>query len=160
MNNLIYCTRCKPGKPFMSGRALMTHMDEKHPPLEKDEQRMVVDVYKKAGCEVYDLSQGFRPEKCPHCHKPLSKGRRGRHGTTRQTPGLSDLYIMPPIGTPNARNYLPWWHETKRRHVGKQSNDQIVFQERNEARGLEVVVGGQAEAIAQLERRGLVHRWH
>ena len=51
-------------------------------------------VYARAGGFWYDLSQGFRPG-----------GKR--HGSTRQTPGLGDLFVIfPPTG-------LTLWHETK-----------------------------------------------
>ena len=64
--------------------------------IEKDVQRIVVAVLKLYGGEVYDLAQGYRPG-----------GKR--HGTTRQTKGLADLYVFFP------RWHTRIWFEVKKR---------------------------------------------
>jgi len=64
---------------------------------EDDVQRVVASFYAKVGGRVYDLSQGYRP------------GPK-RHATTRQTPGLGDLWVFfPLLGA-------IMWHETKVLH--------------------------------------------
>lgn len=112
---------------------------------EADVQHGVVDFYQTAGGVVCDLSQGFRPG-----------GRR--HGTTRQTKGLGDLYVFFP--------YLGFalWHETKasdrppddpKRQESlreKQSDEQRWFEDQCRACRVPYVLGGVAEAVAALEQ--------
>ncbi|WP_425155502.1 VRR-NUC domain-containing protein [Candidatus Palauibacter sp.] len=53
------------------------------PDRERDVQRRIVALARTLGFFVSDLSQGYRPG-----------GRR--HSTTRQTPGVPDLYLAHP----------------------------------------------------------------
>ena len=106
------------------------------PPLEKDVQRHVVQLYAAAGCWVYSLSQGYRP------------GGKG-HGTTRQTKGLPDLYVMHSAGR-------VCWHETKRPGA-VQSTGQRLFQCRANECNVDYVWGGYREALVWLLGHGL---WH
>lgn len=105
-------------------------------PLEHEVQQRVKAVYRAAGCYVANLSQGYRPG-----------GRR--HGTTRQTRGLPDLWVM------CDRRRAAWWHEVKR-PGGKQTPEQIHFQLLTLSCGIPYVLGGVPEAIAQLRSLGLV----
>ena len=50
---------------------------------EETVQTSVTRLYEAYGGDVYDLSQGYRP------------GTK-KHATTRQTPGLADLWIFFP----------------------------------------------------------------
>ncbi len=61
-------------------------------------QRAVRILYESYGGQWYNLSQGFRPG-------------GARHGTTRQSKGIPDLWVF----FPNAGFKL--WHETKRLDV-------------------------------------------
>jgi hypothetical protein len=59
----------------------------------KPEERVQRDVEKSAvqlGFHVFALDQGYRPQHCRHCGGDLGKGASG----TRQTAGLSDLYLV------------------------------------------------------------------
>ncbi len=69
--------------------------------LEKTVQRLVTQVYGQAGGVVYDLSQDYRPDKCRHCGGRLGRGA----ASTRQTPGIADLYVVFPD--------CVLWHEVK-----------------------------------------------
>lgn len=105
---------------------------------------MCVQLYKTLGCKVWSLSQGYRPG-----------GKR--HGTTRQTKGLPDLWVVPPRARLAEQQRYPWWQETKR-DGGKQSPEQLAFQDACEAAGVTVVVGGLAEAQDHCEAIGLMRR--
>lgn len=119
-------------------------------PTEAQVQERVKAVYRAVGCVVASFSQGWRPG-----------GKR--HATTRQTKGIPDLYVFPPVRyrepfdgcrvpvTPLA----PFWHETKR-PGGKQSPEQLAWQRECEARGVGYVLGGVDEALAYLRLIGLV----
>lgn len=61
-------------------------------------QRDIRNAARSLGFEVYDLSQARR-QYCPHCGGDLGKGASG----SRQTPGLSDLYLVHP-----AKNLTVW----------------------------------------------------
>lgn len=103
-------------------------------PTEREVQRAVVDMFRQVGGYVYSLSQGYRP------------GGRG-HGSTRQTLGLADLYVLfPGRGS-------PLWFEVKR-PGGKQTPEQAEFQRRNEACGVASGCGGVPEAVSMLRRLG------
>lgn len=107
--------------------------------LERNVQRDVKAVYEACGCNVANFSQGYRPG-----------GRR--HGTTRQTKGIPDLYVFPPLGH---YQRTPFWHETKRAG-GKQSLEQRAWQLACMTRGVDYVLGGVNEAIAHLRHIGLL----
>jgi hypothetical protein len=107
---------------------------------ETDVQRAVVGFYRQVGGVVYDLAQGYRPG-----------GRR--HGTTRQTKGLPDLWVFfPHLG-------LVLWHEVKavprsvpeeRRPdvlTKKQTAEQRTFQKHCEEVRMPYVLGGLPEAV-------------
>ena len=112
--------------------------DPRKPPLEKDIHRAVAQFYKLCGCHVYNLAQGYRPG-----------GKR--HGSTRQTEGLADLYVLWP-----ARG-VAWWHEVKRPgKYGVISPAQSDFDRLNGLCGVTVVTGGLGEARSQVDRvRGI-----
>lgn len=61
-------------------------------------QRAVRILYESYGGQWYNLSQGFRPG-------------GARHGTTRQSKGLPDLWVFFP------KSGFKLWHETKRLDV-------------------------------------------
>jgi hypothetical protein len=113
---------------------------------ERDVQKSVVGAYEAVGCIVANFSQGYRPG-----------GRR--HGTTRQTKGIPDLYVFPPLSVTYARHGSrdgrPWWHEVKH-PGGDQSPEQVTWQRRCEDRAVGYVLGGVDEALAYLWRIGLV----
>jgi len=120
-------------------------------PREADVQRDVKAAYEACGCVVANFSQGYRPG-----------GRR--HGTTRQTKGIPDLYVFPPLRRDQAVAaqaghpvlYLaPWWHETKR-PGGEQTLEQTEWQRRCQQRGVAYVLGGVAAAVVHLRAIGVV----
>ena len=94
---------------------------------EKVVQAAVVRCYEAFGCVVYTLSQP-------------------RH--TMQTPGLPDLYVMCP------KRHHAFWHEVKA-PGGKLRPSQVDFRRTAEACDETVIVGGLAEARAQLVKLGL-----
>lgn len=102
-------------------------------------QRDVIAAYERVGCFVARTNQSYR------------RGARRNPGTT----GLPDLYVFPPGGAPLARDFSPWWHETKRLG-GKQRLEQKAWQLKCNVRGVGYVLGGVNEALAQLRERGLV----
>lgn len=102
-------------------------------PLEREVKRAVLDFYAQVGVRVWNLDQGFRPG-----------GKR--HGTTRQSKGIADLYCTWSHG------YAAWWVELKR-PGGKQSPEQAEFQRSVEACGVGYVLGGVREVVAHY--RGL-----
>lgn len=114
-------------------------------------QRDVKAAYEAVGCFVANFSQGYRPG-----------GRH--HGSTRQTEGVPDLYVFPPLRGADvaaltvghvAVRLQPWWHETKRPGA-KQRLGQIEWGHRCRDRGVGYVLGGVAEAVEHLKRIGLV----
>lgn len=110
-------------------------------PLEKDVQRKVVALLKACGFRVWSLSQGFRPG-------------GPRHGSTRQSLGLADLYAIPPQPSRIDGGFArPVWFEIKR-PGGKPSEDQLAFQAANATAGTDVVIGGVPEVIEYLHRIG------
>lgn len=105
-------------------------------PLEKDVQRDVMALLRGCGCRVFNLSQGYRPG-------------GARHGTTRQTRGLPDLYVFPP------RGLAPFWCEIKRLG-GTQSPEQMGFQSLCAEAGTGYIVGGVAEVVTHLRTLGIL----
>lgn len=121
--------------------------------FEERVQRRVVAIYKGAGASICSLSQGYRPG-----------GKR--HGTTRQTKGLGDLYGFLP------RKALAFWHETKAPNKladlalpaeqraaiyrKKQSPEQILFQLRCAECRVPYILGGAEEAWDFLRSLGIV----
>jgi hypothetical protein len=111
-------------------------------------QAQVIAVYEKVGCVVARTAQSYR------------RGSRREPGT----PGIPDLYVFPPLRRQQRRAaaawhpalaHAPFWHETKSED-GKQRPEQREWQERCAACGVAYVLGGVAEAVAHLQRIGLV----
>jgi hypothetical protein len=94
-------------------------------PCEREVQRRVVATLKAFGFRVFNLSQGYRPG-----------GRR--HGTTRQTKGLGDLWAM------HAGSGAVLWWETKR-PGGQRTSEQVQFGELCAACDVPYGFGGVAE---------------
>jgi hypothetical protein len=121
--------------------------------LEEKIQTRVVATYKAAGATVCSLSQGYRPG-----------GKR--HGTTRQTKGLADLYVFLPC------KRIAFWHETKAPdridqlqlpraerlaiYRRKQSPEQALFELRCTECGVPYILGGVAEAEEFLQALGII----
>lgn len=103
-------------------------------PLEREVKSRVIAIFRAFGGRVFNLDQGFRPG-------------GPRHGTTRQTKGLPDLYVMFP-----ARRQAAWF-EVKR-PGGTRSPEQETFADLCEACGLPYNWGGAEEAYALLRRLG------
>lgn len=115
-------------------------------------QQRVVAILRAAGCIVYNLSQGYRPG-----------GKR--HGTTRQSKGLADLWVFVP------RRQLGFWFETKapddwadlelpaadreRIYRKKQTTEQAAFEGYCRLSNVPYVLGGAAEAEAWLVAAGV-----
>ena len=94
--------------------------------LEKDVQKDVIKNAKQFGCEVVKFAQPFG---------------------SLQTPGIADLRIR------HRGRKKAAWFEVKT-PTGKQSPDQKVFQEGEEAVGQRYVMGGVPELIALLREWG------
>ena len=95
---------------------------------EKDVQRDVVNLFRGAGCIVYNLSQ------------PRA---------TMQTPGLSDLLVF------CLRKRAFWFFEVKTPE-GKQSEDQENFEKRCETADVTYACGGVDAAEDQLKAIGVL----
>lgn len=118
-------------------------------------QQRVVAIYRAAGATVCNLAQGYRPG-----------GRR--HGTTRQTKGIPDLYVFLP------RRELAWWHEVKAPHRldlafeqmadadraamyrKKQTPEQVLFELLCRECQVAYILGGALEAHAFLQTIGII----
>lgn len=100
------------------------------------EQAGVIRTYEACGCRVARVPQSYR------------RGSRRSPGT----PGMSDLYVFPPLRA-NVRP-APFWHEAKTEE-GKLSAAQLAWRADCEARGVRCVVGGVPEAIAHLQEIGV-----
>lgn len=96
--------------------------------LERDIRKRCVARMRKLGCDVYSTSD-----------------RRA----SRNTPGLPDLYVVPPRGKP------AFWWESKG-DGGKPSPEQLAFREKNAKAGVEVIIGGEAQLNAHLLKLGLI----
>lgn len=106
------------------------------PPSEKDEERMIIDLYEQVGCVVIKFSQ-------PH--------------KATQTRGIADLLILcPKLNT-------SWWHEVKRRRgpeykkvKSEQTPHQAGFQFEVERVGMRYIIGPLSVAQQELIERGLI----
>lgn len=107
--------------------------------LEHEIQRDVIELYERVGCVVIRLAQPHR----------LGSG-------TRQTRGIPDLYVFPPLRRGDELD-APFWHEVKKPD-GKQRPEQKTFETHCVARRVAYVLGGTTEAIAQLRRIRLIRR--
>lgn len=101
---------------------------------EKIVQLDVKRLYRQFGGVVYDFSQGYRPG-----------GRR--HGSTRQTPGIPDLFVC------FSDRGKAFWHEVKTED-GCQTTAQRGFQDVTERSGVPYVLGGTTAAVEQLRAIG------
>lgn len=99
-------------------------------PFEREVKRAVIATYRRFGAVVANLDQGFRPG-------------GPRHGTTRQTEGLPDLRVFYPP------RRVSWDHEVKR-PGGKQSPEQVEFEQLLTACGVPYALGGPGAALLAL----------
>lgn len=95
---------------------------------EKAIQARVRKIFLAHGCEVYSLSQ------------PRS---------TKQTPGIGDMFVI------HRRLRAAFWFETKTPR-GRQSPDQVVFQEALSFTPTGYVLGGEAAAWDHLRKIGAI----
>lgn len=99
-------------------------------------QEKIKSFWRSIGGFVNDLSQGYRPG-----------GRR--HGSTRQTKGLADLYLVH-----TGRGLVCWWETKKPSDVDGQTPEQAEFERRNAACGIPSGHGGWPEFAAKLQALG------
>ena len=107
------------------------------PPLEKEEERMCIDLYEQVGLIVIKTSQPQKP--------------RG------MTEGIADLLILDP------KRKASWWHEVKRRQGPEyhkvsygQSPHQRQFQAWVESVGMHYIIGPLSTAREELTERGII----
>jgi hypothetical protein len=121
--------------------------------FEAQVQTRVIATYKAVGASICSLSQGYRPG-----------GKR--HGTTRQTKGLADLFVFLP------RRRLAFWHEVKAPdsvsqlllpaaeraaiYRRKQTPEQALFELRCGECRIHYVLGGVDEALNFLRTLGII----
>jgi len=103
---------------------------------ESQVQEKIKGFWRSIGGFVNDLSQGYRPG-----------GRR--HGSTRQTKGLADLYLQH-----TGRGLALWWETKRPGEEGEQTDDQVKFERRNEACGIPSGHGGWPEFVVKLQSFG------
>jgi dsRNA-specific ribonuclease len=106
------------------------------PPLEKEEERMIINLYEQVGLIVVKFSQ-------PH--------------KATQTLGIADLQILDP------KREAFWWHEVKRRQgpeykkvKSEQTADQRAFQLDVESTGQRYILGPLSTARDELIERGII----
>ena len=99
-------------------------------------QTSIKGLWRNIGGFVNDLSQGYRPG-----------GRR--HGTTRITKGVADLYLQH-----TGRDVALWWETKRPGEEGGQTPEQAEFERRNKACGVASGHGGMPEFVATLQRLG------
>ena len=126
------CTHC--GKD--AGRARTPLCAACRRITEAQVQEAIKGFWRQGGGFVNDLSQGYR-----------AGGRR--HGTTRQTKGLADLYLQH-----TGRGLVLWWETKRPGEEGGQTEEQVKFERRNEACGVPSGHGGMPEFIAKLRALG------
>lgn len=126
-------------------------------PLEKDEERAIIDLFARVGARAWKLSQGYRREK----------------GGTRQTRGLADAYFTMPgrafwFEAKSKKGFVlhkqlvalaapkPEWIVGCGRHKAwKHAHEQEDFRRANEAAGVPSGLGDFGAAQAFLVRLGL-----
>jgi hypothetical protein len=101
-------------------------------------QEAIKTLWRALGGFTNDLSQGYRPG-----------GRR--HGSTRQTKGLADLYLQH-----SGRACALWWETKRPGHEEAQTEEQKLFERRNEACGIPSGHGGLPAFRAMLRRLGFL----
>lgn len=110
---------------------MITTQSLRMPPAPRISEKVIyeacAELYRLAGCRVKRFSQAR---------------------AARQTPGIPDLKLFA------MRVRKAWWHEVKT-PTGRQSLDQVVFQQEAEACGEVYVLGGIEAARAQLIAVGL-----
>ena len=107
------------------------------PPLEKEEERMVIDLYEQVGLIVIVTSQPQKP--------------------VGMTKGIADLQVLDP------KREAFWWHEVKRRQGpeykkvnSEQTADQWWFQKAVESTGQRYILGPLSTARDELLERGII----
>ncbi len=106
------------------------------PPLEKEEERLIINLYEQVGLIVIKFSQAR---------------------ASKQTPGIADLQIL------DTKLEAFWWHEVKRRQGpeykkvrSEQTADQRAFQLAVEATGQRYILGPLSTAEKELIERGII----
>ncbi len=107
------------------------------PPLEKEEERLVINLYEQVGLIVIVTSQPQKP--------------------VGMTKGIADLQVLDP------KREAFWWHEVKRRSGpeykkvnSEQTADQRWFQLAVESTGQRYILGPLSTARQELEERGII----
>lgn len=107
------------------------------PPLEKEEERLVINLYEQVGLIVIVTSQPQKP--------------------VGMTKGIADLQVLDP------KREAFWWHEVKRRQGpeykkvnSKQTADQRWFQSAVESTGQRYILGPLSTAEKELIERGII----
>jgi hypothetical protein len=103
-------------------------------PLEEDVLRHVVDALETLGWEVDNFEQGYRPDACPDCGRPVRASTRV------------------PLGTPDLRVYgvgRNFWIELKR-PGGALTDEQREWHDRERQHGGHVYVVRSAEQAVEL----------
>lgn len=106
------------------------------PPLEKIEERQIIDLYEQVGCIVIKFSQAQKAQ---------------------QTAGIADLLVLcPKLG-------ISWWHEVKRRKGPQyyevqhgQTPHQKIFQNCVETVGMSYIIGPLSTAREKLVDLGIL----
>ena len=127
-------------RKFVTDR-LLTHGDQIPllkiaPPLEKEEERLIINLYEQVGLTVIKFSQAR---------------------ASKQTPGIADLQIL------DTKREAFWWHEVKRRQGpeykkvrSEQTADQRAFQLAVEETGQRYILGPLSRAEQEIIERGIV----
>lgn len=107
------------------------------PPLEKEEERLIITLYEQVGLIVIVTSQPQKP--------------------VGMTKGIADLQVLDP------KRESFWWHEVKRRQGpeykkvnSKQTADQRWFQLAVESTGQRYILGPLSTARDELLERGII----
>ena len=106
------------------------------PPKEKEEERLIIDLYEQVGLTVIQFSQPFR---------------------AAQTSGIADLLIL------DERRQTSWWHEVKRRQGPEykkvsygQTAHQKAFESAVVAAGHTYILGPLSTATSYLTGNGYI----
>jgi len=115
---------------------------------ERIEQGHIANLLASIGAKVYILGT-TRIWACPNCKERLPAS----HMTTRQTPGLADVYAFLPVPTFPSKLRPPFlvppgavWTEVKA-NGGKPSEAQKLFAALCQTRGIAHVIGGVSEVM-------------